>query len=338
MTSTLPLNRVAALAVIPAAAMLTTTTVAAQEATPGTLPGFPPGFDWKLHLDATFGGFGFANSYYTNPRPDEPSGDLGDDWQEGSLKGGISTAYTMDNSSQIYGKVTGVGERTFSTAPAFVGDDASSFDIEDLYIGWRSGTSLGTDENLLDFTVGRSPYRIGHGLLLYDGSSEGGSRGGYWTGARKAFKLAAIGRFNPGNNKLEAFYLERDHVPENDPESKLWGVNYEYAFSETTTLGATYMKWSANALAPQRDGLDVYNARAFIAPFSSLKGLSFDLEYAKEDNGEALDSEAWNAQVSYQFDSGWQPRLFYRYAVFEGDDPGTAANEAFDGLFTGFYD
>ena len=32
------------------------------------------------------------------------------------------------------------------------------------------------------------------------------------------------------------------------------------------------------------------------------------------------------------------PRISYRYAIFEGDDAGTAANEAFDGLFTGFYD
>ena len=32
------------------------------------------------------------------------------------------------------------------------------------------------------------------------------------------------------------------------------------------------------------------------------------------------------------------PKISYRYAIFEGDDPGTAANEAFDGLFTGFYD
>ena len=43
----------------------------------------------------------------------------------------------------------------------------------------------------------------------------------------------------------------------------MWGVNYEYSFGEdTTTLGGTYMSWSADpAEAPQRDGLDVYNFR-----------------------------------------------------------------------------
>ena len=212
-----------------------------------------------------------------------------------------------------------------------MGDDHSSFDVEDLYIGWRSGNSLGDlGENVLDFTVGRTQYKLGHGLLLWDGSAEGGSRGGYWTNARKAFEFAAIGRFKPGNHTVEAFYLDKDELPESNSDSKLWGVNYEYAFGEDTTLGATYMKWSANpAEAPQRDGLDVYNVRAFTAPFPNLKALSFELEYAKEDNGDLLDSEAWNALVAYQFDTAWKPKLSYRYAFFEGDNPATTKNEGF---------
>src|SRR4030095_4366378 len=115
--------------------------------------------------------------------------------------------------------------------------------------------SLGASENLLDFSVGRAPYTLGHGLLLWDGAGEGGSRGGYWSNARKAWQLAAVGRIKPRNHTLEAFYLDRDELPESDSDSKLWGVNYEYAFSEDTTLGATYMKWSADAsVRPERDG------------------------------------------------------------------------------------
>ena len=91
-------------------------------------------------------------------------------------------------------------------------------------------------------------------------------------------------------------------------------------------------------MAPQRDGLDVYNLRAFTAPFPNLKQLSFELEYAQEDNGELLDSTAWNALAAWQFEDSWKLKLSYRYAFFEGDDPDTVENEAFDGLFTGFYD
>ncbi len=306
---------------------------------PAPPPGLPPGLDWTFNFDATWGSFGFANSYFTDPKAGEPSGDLSDNWFEGSLKGALGAQYTIGNSSQFYGKLSAVGERTYGAGASVVGDDASSFGVEDLYVGWRSGNSLASlGENALDFTVGRTQYKLGHGMLLWDGAAEGGTRGGYWTNARKAFDFAAIGRLNTGNNKLEAFYLEKDELPESDTDSELWGVNYEYAIGEDTTLGGTYMKWSANEQAPQRDGLDVYNLRIFTAPFPSLKALSFELEYAKEDNGDALDSQAWNAQVAWQFDSNWKPKVSYRYAIFEGDDPATAKNEGFDGLLTGFYD
>lgn len=301
-----------------------------EEASAPPPPGLPAGIDWSFNFGATWGAFGFANSFYTNPKPDDVSGDLSDDWMEGTIKGGLDAVYKLANSSEIYASLSAVGERTYGAGPSVVGEDASSFDIEDLSIGWR--------KDALDVVIGRTRYELGHGMLLWDGSSEGGTRGGYWSGARKAFEFATVGRFKPGKNTFEAFYLDKDELPDGDTDSKLWGVNYEYALGEDSTVGVTYMKWSANDLAPQRDGLAVYNARLFAAPFSEMKGLSFELEYAQEDNGDALDSTAWNALVAYQLDSTWAPKISYRYSVFEGDDPSTAKNEGFDGLFTGFYD
>ena len=297
-----------------------------ETAAPPPPPGLPAGLDWTFNFDASIGAFGFADSFYTNPKPEQPSGDLSDDWFEGSIKPALSAEYTLDSSAQLYGKVSAVGERTYGAGPSVVGEDASSFDVEDLYIGWRSGNTFSNfGENALDFTVGRTRYRLGHGMLLWDGAAEGGTRGGYWTNARQAFELAAIGRFKPGAHTVEAFYLDKDDLPEADSSTKLWGVNYEYAFGEDTTLGATYMKFSANANeAPQRDGLNVYNVRAFTAPFPNLKALSFEAEYAQEDNDAALDSTAWNFLVAYQLDMTWQPKVSYRYAFFEGDDPATA--------------
>lgn len=311
---------------------------AQDEAKPFSPPGLPAGLDWEFNFDATWGVFGFANSLYTNPKPDTPSGDLSDNWMEGSIKPALGATYSLGTSGQLYGKVSGVGVRTYSTPPTLVGDKASSFQVEDLYVGWNSGTSLG-EKDSVDFVVGRTQYKLGHGMLLYDGAADGGTRGGYWTGARKAFEFAAIGRFKLASNTFEGFYLDRDDSPDANTKSKVYGFNYEYAFGEDTTLGATYMKWSADpAVAPQRDGMEVHNLRAFTAPFPNFKALSFELEYALEDNGDALDSTAWNALVAYQFESKWKPKVSYRYAFFEGDDPNTPKNEAFDGLLTGFYD
>ena len=196
--------------------------------------------------------------------------------------------------------------------------------------GWRSGKSVGSGENVLDFTVGRAPYTLGHGLLLWDGAAEGGSRGGYWSNARKAFQFAAIGRLHAGNHKAEGFYLDRDELTENDIGTRLWGANYEYALGEHSTFGASYMKFFADpAVKPDRDGLNVFNLRAYTAPVPSVPDLSFEFEYASEHNADLLSSHAWTLQGSYELSrTSWKPTFTYRYAFFQGDDPATPATRA----------
>jgi hypothetical protein len=300
--------------------------------------GLPKSGSWTFNLDAGVGGFGFANSLYTDVRED-PSGNLSDNWAESFVKPAISARFATGK-SELYGKLSVVGERTFAAPPPLVGSEASSFQIEDGYVGWRSGKALGSSENLLDFTVGRAPYKIGHGLLLWDGAAEGGTRGGFWSNARKAWQYAAIARVKPQNHTLEAFYLDRDELPENDSATRLWGANYQLAIGEKNTFGATYLKFYADkAVKPNRDGLNVYNLRAYTAPFRSVPDLAFEFEYAHEQNGDLLRSDAWTLQGSYELSKvSWKPRFSYRYAAFEGDDPNTTRSEKFDSLLTGFYD
>jgi hypothetical protein len=300
--------------------------------------GLPKKVKWTFNFDAAWGTFGFGNSLYTNVRPD-PSGNLSDNWFEGYLKPALSASIALGE-SELYGKVSGVGERTYGAPPSLVGESASSFKQEDLYIGWRSGKSLGSSENLLDFTAGRAPYTIGHGFLVWDGTGEGGSRGGFWSNARKAWKYAVIGRLKPKNHTLEGFYLDRDDVPENVTGTHLAGVNYEYAAGKNSTFGATYVKAFAHqSILPDRDGMNVFNGRAYTAPIPNLSDLSFELEYAYETNGRLMHSTAWTALGAYQLSKvPWKPKLSYRYAFFQGNDPKTPENEAFDPLFVGFYD
>jgi hypothetical protein len=316
-------------------AAVTTTLLAAaglaraEDEPKNTVPGLPAGTDWKLEFSAGWGFFGFGNSLYANSR-DEVTTELSDNWMEGFVKGGFSGTHALSGGGELYGSITGVGERTYNAPPPLVGGEASSFDVEDLFIGWRNET--------FDVAVGRTQYKLGHGLLIYDGASEGGSRGGFWSGARKSYEFAAIARAKLGPATIETFYLDRDELPESDSSSATYGANVEYSWNEDNTLGATYTSWTANGQRPERDGMDMYNLRAFLTPFPALKALSFELEYAAEDNGELIDSSAWNALVGWQFEGNWKPKLSYRYAVFEGDDPDTDANESFDGLWTGFYD
>jgi hypothetical protein len=186
--------------------------------------------------------------------------------------------------------------------------------------------------------VGRTQYRIGKGFLLWDGAGDGGSRGGFWTGGRKAWEFATVGRFKPKKHTFEAFYLDRDEVPESETGTRVFGGNYEYAFNDANTLGASYLNFQSDSL-PDRDGLSVYNLRAYVAPIRRLPDLSFGAEFAREENGDLLGSTAWFAEAAYQLSkAAWTPKFSYRYAFFEGDDPGTTTSEAFDPLLPGFSD
>ena len=263
--------------------------------------GLPSRIKWTFNLDAGWGSFGFANSLFINPKEPGSTKTSATSGSRAMPSQHCLRTYTFATSSEIYGKLSVVGERTYGSVPAAFGEDVSSFGPEDLSIGWRSGKSLSIGENALDFVVGRTEYRLGHGFLLWDGAAEGGSRGGYWTNARKAFQFAAIGRFQPGPHKVEAFYLDKDELAESDSGSRLWGTNYEYRTGENTTLGATYMKWFADAaIKPGRDGLNVFNLRAYTAPLPDAPDLSFEVEYASERNGEALDSNAWTFEGAYE--------------------------------------
>lgn len=295
------------------------------------------GAKWTFNFDATWGTFGFGNSLFQDPREHTPI-DLSDQWFEGTMKGALNGVFTLASSSQFYGSLSAVGERTYGAAPRLVGPDISSFGAEDFAIGWRSGKAIGGGENVIDVVVGRVPYRIGRGMLLADGSAEGGSRGAYWSNARKAFEFGAVARIAPGPNKIEAFYLDRDDLPEHDIGTRLAGVNYDFAAGEHSTFGASWFRTFANpGEAFRRDGMNVFNARAYTTP-PALHGLGVEAEYAAERNGEIVSSNAWTIEPSFSIATAWSPTLSYRYAFFEGDDANTLQDEAFDPLLTGFDD
>jgi hypothetical protein len=316
--------------------LLTLSTAALAQAKDERSTGLPKAVAWTFNLDAGLGAFGFNNSLYIDNKPD-PSGDLSDNWFESYVKPAISGT-VRSGKGAFFGKISAVGERTYAAPPPLVGGEASSFMIEDLHVGWRSGTAISAGEDALELTFGRAQYKIGHGMVLWDGGGEGGSRGGFWSNARKAWALAGVARWHAKSNTLEAFYLDRNEVPESETGTRVYGANYERAFGDATTLGASYMHFMADSL-PDRDGLNVFNVRAFAAPLKKLPGLSFEAEYAMEDNGDLRSSTAWNALGAYELSKmSWKPRLSYRYAFFQGDDPGTTKEESYDVLLPGFYD
>jgi hypothetical protein len=319
------------------ASLLILAPLAAQDSSVVRSQGPDSALKLTFSFNAGMGGLTFVRSLYVNSEDPDSGGK--DNWIEAWVKPGLVAEFPL-RGGVAYGTASVVGEGTYAAPPALVGPETSSFNIEDLAVGWRSGVAEAGGRDLFDLKVGRSQYRLGKGFLLFDGAGEGGTRGGYWSNARRAWALAAVGRFAPGKHLVEGFYLDRSEVPENDTKSRLWGVNYEFAPDAQNLLGATYLSVQADpGVRPTRDGLQVIDLRAFVAPFRGLPGLAAELEYAHQENGEIARSTAWSAKGAYTFrELGWTPTLSYRYAYFQGDDPGTAINEGWDQLFVGFTD
>ena len=91
---------------------------------------------------------------------------------------------------------------------------------------------------------------------------------------------------------------------------------------------------------PGRDGLNVFNLRAYTAPVPARAGSVVRIRVRRA-SATATRSTRTRGRCRARMSSAtsrWKPTLTYRYAFFEGDDPATAANEAFDPLFLGFHD
>jgi hypothetical protein len=143
--------------------------------------------NFMLELSAaTFGGsnsnFGASQTFL---------GDDTDNWAESSAEFGFN-GETGLGSGAVFGAVTGLQTRTYGddASGLTIGlDDPSEFRIEQSHLGWRSGdTFQSLGEDAITVKAGRFDYMVGTGLLIADGAGDGGERGGWWLGTRKAFR------------------------------------------------------------------------------------------------------------------------------------------------------
>jgi hypothetical protein len=293
----------------------------------------PVGVEWEWGVKAGLGYFNFRDSLFLQTEPDPP-GNLSDDWGEFFVKPWATVNWNLEYGA-LFGGASWVWAKTGEDASEISGGGASSSDLDELYLGWSSGQ--GMDDGWL-IGGGRYPYVLANQFLISDGFADGGSRAGYWSNPRIAWKRGLVVAYEDGASGYGVFHIQRDEHLESDTETKITGINADWETSDQSWLfGATWMDLEANELAPQRDGAKVWNLRIYTTPFDFP--LTIETEWVDEDNDLALQASAAYLQVYYTFqDLPWQPVLYYRYAWFEGDNPDTPANENYDPLFPGFQD
>ena len=267
-------------------------------------------------------------------------GEFGKHWFELAVTPGIQGSLGLGGFGKLAARLSGVytftggGLDGAGTNPP-PDTHPSTFLLEDAYLRWTSGDVFPfVDKDGIEISAGAQRFRpVGSGFLVWSGSSNGGTRGAFWLGARRAFENTGVLRIRKDGFRGDFFYITPHDNP--DTNTDVLGTNLEYDITDRTNIGFMYLN-VLNSRRVRRDGLNVFNFRGNTAPLASLPGLQFNGELALEENGKKVNSALGGyVGVAYEFaDVLWKPRVSYRFAGFSGDKRGST-DKAFDPLFYG---
>ena len=263
-----------------------------------------------------------------------------DDWLELAITPAVNFSYRINDNNELFGTLSGVATKTYGESADGIAvgeDDPGSTTLEQAFLGWRHNFNK---DFSLKMQGGNFDYEIGTGFLIKDGGGDGGNRGGFYLGARTAFRESALVSFTVENFLTDIFYLTNN--PRRDGvKGEIAGVNLEYTFSENGSdkgkIGFTFIDVvdvDDNAVSDIGKKLNTYDFRAEFKPIDKLKLAG---EYAFQDGGDFFDGVGWWVRGDYTF-SRRSITLSYRYAVVTGDDPNTSDFEGFEPLAYGFTD
>lgn len=297
------------------------------------------GTELNLDIEAVFGVFTSKESY--DPFGARSASDEGrSSWQEGYIKYGLSGSHAYSSGASVFGGINLLSSGTWGDGDAagLTTGDESETDLEDAYVGWRSGNLIpALGEDGLEFSFGRQQFAIGDGFLingdalnLGEGLGPDMDRGGaYWLAARKAFDRTAIVRVGGAEGlRADLFWLESDNRAQ--AETELAGINAEYVMPEGT-FGVAYIEGlgvNENYGYTNRDGQQTLSLR--YQGNAGVENLFLSGELVTQDQGDntVSDADAWYVEAGWTFaDVPWSPSVNYRYASFD---------EGFDPLFFGF--
>ena len=265
-------------------------------------------------FEAAAGIFNSSEAYAQVLRAEEAS----PTWLEGYAKYGLSAAQNLAGAGTLYGAFNLLSSATRGDGDAggFTTGKEEDTQVEDAYIGWRSGDLVPwLGEDGIDLSFGSQNFTIGDGFLVngdslnfgegFEPLAEAGiapnglSRGGaYWLAARKAFDQTAILRLGGQTGvHLDAFWLDSDNKAQ--AEMELAGVNAELC-------GDLTEQWFADLETVLRDWLDkaVAEGRLKLGGLRSaaLARLLIDavegIKSRGADKGHHADPEAMTAEMA----------------------------------------
>jgi hypothetical protein len=267
-------------------------------------------------------------------------------WLEAYIKPGVALEADVSENSQIYAGASFVASVTGGQDGLGQGD-TGRVTIEKAFVGFRTGSK---DSGELDLSIGAQELKLGTGMQIANGASNGFERGAVKLGPRKAWERTAIAKLVLDNLTARAFFLDPNELGSNNTRTEMAGADVRFDWNDdfagatyinVLQSGAPYPQAAAGGLGPPvfldggRDGLNSLSFYTRLHPLKdTVQGFYVALDGAYQWNGRiSLDAWAGRLQVGHVWNSKpWRPEVFYTYQTFSGDDPDTPGLERFDPL------
>jgi hypothetical protein len=264
---------------------------------------------------------------------------------EYALTAGITLLYRMGKNTYIYGNYKELFVQTVGQG-LFTKNNPYSIGRENLYGGIVGSipTAKG-NEFTYNISAGMQPYRIGTGMLLCQIAGNGGVRGGLNIWPRFSGDFVGLVQARYDNLKGELFFVDPNEFGGFETNTRLAGINLEYALRPTISVGFTYLRALRSTflvLLPDgtpetREGLNAYHLRGEWHGKENANSLFAKAEGGIQNNSR-FPSLAWGmaAELGYKFETAkLKPSFSYRFAHLSGDNPETETYERWDLLYSG---
>jgi len=299
-------------------------------------------FTLKLHLSLSILGGAMDHPFFNFAKVTSPdNAHTYTSWFEYWASPGLEGTLKLPE-SELYGTVSvafgGTGGRD-----AYNIENTATFGLNEGYLGFR--TLHPDDELNIDIKAGRFINVFDTGMLLGNGTVNGGERGLSASQQWRAWDYGVLAEVSWEEFALQGYYVAQNGLPdETDTEDKFAGITLSYD-RKALSLSAGYIR-CIHSLAPYptvagpetiivngRDELNIATATAEIRGAISKDVDAFLRAEAAYEWKDSIDMRAWATSVRAGLTlKTWPlyPRMYIDYTHYSGDDPETSRYERFD--------